>query len=219
MLEDAHFRPEQILSIPVFLFSLTVHEFAHALVATRGGDDTPRLQGRLTLNPGPHIDLFGTIILPLIGMFTSIPVIGWAKPVQVNPMRFKSQAWMVWVAIAGPISNLLIAIAACGALKVARLTMGEEVPQALSTLANIFVLVNIGLAVFNMLPIPPLDGSRVLFHFLVNGRPRLYPVWEAFERFSIFVLYIIIIAPVTRLGLGIAIYGTHLLLFNLFGLI
>ncbi|MGI8905588.1 MAG: site-2 protease family protein [Candidatus Sumerlaeaceae bacterium] len=201
MFDDLQIAPHQLLSIPVFLLSLTVHEFAHALVATQGGDDTPRLQGRLTLNPGPHIDLFGTIIIPLINLFSSIPLIGWAKPVQVNPARFKNQLWMVWVAIAGPISNVLLAVLAAILLKLGTIIMGKDLPEAAQILGFMFILINISLAIFNMLPIPPLDGSRVLFHFGINGRPSLYPAWEAFERYSIFVLYFIIIATPTSRAL------------------
>ena len=218
MFEDVQLKPEQILSIPVFLFSLTVHEFSHALVATRGGDDTPRLQGRLTLNPGPHIDLFGTIIIPLINLLSSFPLIGWAKPVQVNPSRFKSQIWMVWVAIAGPISNVLLALVACALLKLGSLMMGN-VPEAAVFLAYLFIVINVSLAIFNMLPIPPLDGSRVFFHFAVNGRPRFYPAWQTFERYSIFVLYLIIIATPTNTALVMMIQFTRNTLFKTFGLV
>lgn len=197
MFDDLHISPHQVLSIPVFLLSLTVHEFSHALVATKGGDDTPRLQGRLTLNPGPHIDLIGTIIIPLINLIGSIPLIGWAKPVQVNPARFKNQLWMVWVAIAGPISNVLLALSACILWKGAMMAVGKDLPEAATTLGFMFILINLSLAIFNMLPIPPLDGSRVLFHFAINGRPQFYPAWETFERYSIFVLYLVIIATPT----------------------
>src|SRR5687767_13202958 len=102
---DRLFEPHVLLSLPVFLFSLTVHECAHALVAWWGGDDTASLQGRLTLNPVSHIDPIGTILIPLLNMLSNFPLIGWAKPVPVNPMRLKNSMWMVYVAAAGPISN------------------------------------------------------------------------------------------------------------------
>lgn len=220
MLDDVQISPIQVLSIPVFLLSLTVHEYAHALVATRGGDDTPRLQGRLTLNPGPHIDIIGTIIIPIINLFSrSIPLIGWAKPVQVNPLRFKNDLWMVWVAIAGPISNVLLAVAAAGLLKLGKVTMGDALPETAVTLGFLFMLVNISLAIFNMLPVPPLDGSRLLFHFGVNGRPRLYPAWSFLERYGIVVLYLIILATPSKTAISMVMDHSLKGLLRLFGLL
>lgn len=218
MFEEAHISPLAVLSVPVFLLSLTVHEFSHAIIATAGGDDTPRLQGRLTLNPGPHIDLWGTIIIPAIGMLSGVPLLGWAKPVQVNPSRFKTQLWMVWVAIAGPISNMLLAATACLMLKIGFVTVGADIPEPAFALAKLFILINVSLAVFNMLPIPPLDGSRVLFHFVINGRPQLYPIWDTLQRFGIFVLYLIIMATPTSGALTVMMRYLENGLFKIFGL-
>src|SRR5690606_3830479 len=106
------FDPAIFLIFPVMLFSLSVHECAHALVAWWGDDDTSRLLGRITLNPIPHIAIFGPIIIPIIAAVSSLPLIGWAKPVPVNISRLKRPSWHVLVTIAGPLSNLLLALIA-----------------------------------------------------------------------------------------------------------
>ncbi len=151
----------------VLLFSLTVHETAHAWTADRLGDPTARLLGRVSLNPVVHADLVGTVILPLIAMVSNAPLIGWAKPVPVNVARLRHQRrdYML-VAAAGPISNLLIAIAASIGLNGLALapmsSNGPEVVQPLALLLARALSLNVLLAVFNLIPIPPLDGGNVL---------------------------------------------------------
>ena len=166
----------------VLLFSLTIHESAHAWTANWLGDPTARSLGRITLNPLVHVDPIGTVLLPLIAFSTGAPIIGWAKPVPVNVANLRNdRSDFVWVAAAGPISNLGIALA--GALMMRLLAvwatnvdvLGGQ-PSFLSydlaelsgpvirifQLANLAVQVNLLLAVFNMIPIPPLDGGNVL---------------------------------------------------------
>lgn len=140
----------------LILVLLPVHEFAHAFAADRQGDPTPRYQGRLTLNPFAHLDLLGSVMLVLCG-------IGYARPVPVNPRNFKHpRKGMVLTALAGPVSNLLMAAAALGLFRILLLFADDTViGYAYIMLVQVFAGVNIGLAVFNLLPIPPLDGSRI----------------------------------------------------------
>ena len=151
----------------VLLFSLTVHEMAHAWTADRLGDPTARLLGRVSLNPMVHADLIGTIVFPLLAMFSGVPLIGWAKPVPVNPRQLRSpRRDYVLVAAAGPASNLLMAIGSAIALRlvpVSPVTLGEpNVTAPIAALLSQALRLNVLLAVFNMIPIPPLDGGNVL---------------------------------------------------------
>lgn len=143
------------------VISVIVHEVAHGYVAYRLGDPTAKSQGRLSLNPIPHIDVLGSIVLPLLCLLTGGAFfLAWAKPVPVNPGYFVSPVkGMMWVAIAGPISNLLLAY--CGGVAL-HLGLVVDFPDTVMTFCYIFVHINVILAVFNMLPVPPLDGSRVL---------------------------------------------------------
>lgn len=156
-----------VIAFLVLLFSLTVHEASHAWAAYRCGDPTARALGRMTLNPAAHIDPIGTVVFPLIAIATHVPVIGWAKPVPVNEGRLGSpRRDMMLVAAAGPASNLALAIGAAVLIRtVLPLSgtglepgLGAPLAEALARLLEINVL----LAMFNMLPIPPLDGSGVL---------------------------------------------------------
>jgi Zn-dependent protease len=151
----------------VLLFSLTVHESAHAWTADRLGDPTARLLGRVSLNPVVHADPIGTVLFPLLALVGGVPLIGWAKPVPVNGryLRQPRRDFMI-VAAAGPASNLIIAVAAAAllaALPVSPVTLGEpNVSAPLAAVLSMAVRLNVLLAVFNMIPIPPLDGGNVL---------------------------------------------------------
>jgi len=174
---------ERLFSLPLFILSLTIHEWAHAWSAFRLGDDTAASQGRLTLNPIPHIDFFGTILLPLL---SPIPF-GWAKPVPVNPARFRRgvsmAGGMAVTASAGPISNLLLAVAGAVAIGLVY-RLAPETRSADSTAMPILtqlVVLNVSLAVFNLIPVPPLDGSRVVAWLMPRA---LQDGWRQIEGFA-----------------------------------
>jgi Zn-dependent protease len=181
-----------LFQLIAFLFAISVHESAHAWTANRRGDPTARMLGRITLNPIKHIDIFGTVILPVVAMVTGVPVIGWAKPTPVDPRNFKNPVLDdILTAIAGPISNFLVAtlaVLALGAIKVTS-TLGRQlifgipngwIPGGNSMLVPLCLLlyelmeINIILAVFNLIPVPPLDGSHVVRHFMPAPMLRVY---------------------------------------------
>lgn len=152
-----------LLTIPAVLIAITFHEFAHAFVADKLGDDTPRLQGRLTLNPIAHLDPVGSILLVFAGF-------GWGKPVMINPRRFTRKINMTTgealVSIAGPAMNFILAIVFSiiffTIIKVAPTFIFDQVGMIIMNLLQITIIINIGLGVFNLVPLPPLDGSKIL---------------------------------------------------------
>ena len=160
---------ETLLLLPILLFSVIVHECAHGLVAEWWGDPTARMLGRLTLNPIPHIDPFGSIIVPgLLFLMRSNFLFGWAKPVPVTIENFRNRKWGdITVSLAGPASNVLLALALAGVLAGARFIMGADgVPESLVILCVLGIRLNFILALFNLIPIPPLDGSHVVANLL-----------------------------------------------------
>lgn len=164
-----------LLTVPIFLVSLTIHEYAHGWMAYRYGDDTAKRMGRLTLNPLVHISLLGTIILPLLVHF------GWAKPVPVDfSVLTKSQIFKV--AAAGPAANLLLALLLAIIFHLFRLAM---IPP-LANFVLLAILFNIVLAVFNLIPIPPLDGSRMVYARLKS--PQAIDTYRRFSQFGMLIL-------------------------------
>jgi len=178
---------EKLALVIVLILSLSFHEWAHALSAALLGDDTAKRLGRLTLNPISHIDLVGTLVLPLIG----VPF-GWAKPVPVNPARFTSKlgmsTGMMITAAAGPFANLVLALCCVLLLTLIQRFAGEQ--PALMQLLEVGFFTNVALAVFNMLPVPPLDGSRVAEGLMPS---RMRPTWERFARFGPLLLIVILL--------------------------
>ncbi len=176
------FQTLLIWVIPVLL-AITLHEAAHGWTASKFGDHTARMMGRVTLNPVKHIDPVGTIIVPLALLIMSTGFIfGWAKPVPINFNALRSpKSGMIWVALAGPGANLIMAI---GWLFVAILSFNNNIPIMLK-MAGAGIFINILLAVFNLLPIPPLDGSRVISALLPN--PLAYK-YNQLERYGFLIL-------------------------------
>jgi Zn-dependent protease len=179
-------EPSLAYVVPLFIVlivSLSVHEAAHAWMADRLGDPTARMLGRLTLNPLAHIDWIGTVLFPLIAIYSGFPLIGWAKPVPVNWGNLRSpRRDFAVVALAGPMSN--IALATVGVL-VFWVAADAASGDLRSVLFN-FVFLNVFLAVFNMLPVPPLDGGNVLAGFIPESMARAL---DTVRPFGIIVLY------------------------------
>ena len=194
------------MQIAVFLFAISVHESAHAWMANRCGDPTARMLGRITLNPIKHIDPVGTVLLPAIALFTRLPILGWAKPVPVDPRNFRNPVRDdILTSVVGPISNFVIAAGAI-VLMLAISTTSEEgrvIVQGLAerqirdtgSLLMPFTLllysamtVNILLGVFNLIPLPPLDGSHVLRHLLPEDLRRAYDTLGLFAFLLLFLV-------------------------------
>lgn len=180
-----------VIQLPVLLFSVIIHEYAHGWMAERKGDDTARVMGRLTLNPVPHIDMFGTVILPLLALFTGAPMFGWAKPVPVNPYRLNNpDRDMVWVSLAGPLSNFVLAAAAALLMWLLRsfAFLPEGIAVALYMILRFVMVINVILPVFNLFPIPPLDGSKVLMGLLPSRLAYRFSMIEPYGFFIIIIL-------------------------------
>jgi Zn-dependent protease len=197
---------ELFIALTVLLVSLTLHESAHAWTADRLGDPTARLLGRVSLNPAVHADPIGTVLFPLIAFTTGAPIIGWAKPVPVNTYNLRHQRRdFVLVAAAGPASNLVLAVGASLVLHLLRASAldapGLEPLGPASSFLGSLLHVNILLAVFNMVPIPPLDGGNVLAGLLPRGaavafdRLRPYGFLLLYGLMLTGMLYVLIAPP------------------------
>jgi len=185
-----------VLSLIAFVLSVTVHEFGHAWMATRLGDELPRSQGRLTLSPLAHIDLLGTIIAPLIMAFSGGVGFAWGKPVQTNPRaygqgRLSRRAGHALVSLAGPAMNFLFAFVVSVALIV--VCQFVQVPRSLmESVVRLGILLNISLLVFNLLPIPPLDGASLL---ALVWPARYYSAFLGFQRWGFLFLLLLVLTP------------------------
>jgi len=196
-----------LFQLIVFLLAISVHESAHAWMASRRGDPTARMLGRVSLNPIKHIDPVGTILLPAIALFAHIPMLGWAKPTPVNARNFKNPVLDdILTSVAGPVSNFLLASFALVALALVKFVspLGRQIifgiPYGMVDLGTNSALVpaclllyelmtiNVVLGVFNLIPVPPLDGSHVLRHFLPSGALKIYDTVGGFALMALVFL-------------------------------
>lgn len=183
-----------VLFMPAFLFALVIHEYAHAWMATRYGDNTSEWSGRLTMNPAAHIDPIGTILLPMASIaFGWHLFFGWAKPVPIDPRQFSHyRKGLFWVSFAGPLSNILTGFVAAflfvGFAKYVPITFSFH--EAVLSMLQAFLMLNFSLAVFNMIPIPPLDGSNILLSFLSYNASRKFLEFSQYA--SMLLLFLMI---------------------------
>ena len=188
------------MTLAILLFSIILHEYSHGYIAYKNGDDTAYLMGRLTFNPIKHIDMFGTIILPVICYISHIPMFGWAKPVPVNFLRLNNpKADMAKVAFAGPASNLLL-VTICVILYKLLILSGSQNIMFFKILSYT-IMINLLLAIFNLIPVPPLDGSKIVASFLPNQQSLKFLRLERYGMIFVVILIIsggfrIIILPV-----------------------
>lgn len=185
-------QAEILFSLVILIFSIIIHEIAHGYMAEWFGDPTARLAGRLTMNPIPHIDPLGSIILPGILAFTGTGfIIGWAKPVPYNPYNLSNFKWgTVMVGLAGVLANLALAVI-FGLMLRFNTELGIS-PGPFADMLGTIVFLNIVLAVFNMIPFPPLDGAKVLFAFLPYRFQRIHDYLE--QNWLIFIVFVIFFA-------------------------
>ncbi len=178
-----------IFYIVILIVSVVIHEVSHGFVAEYFGDQTARFAGRLTLNPLKHLDLFGSVLLPILLVLSHSPfLLGWAKPVPYNPNNLSNKKWgTIAVASAGVLANFSIAIIFG---MIIRLTASLTMPAGFYFITSIIVIINLALGIFNLIPIPPLDGSKILFSLLPNSSFKFI---SFFEQYSLILLLVFIV--------------------------
>lgn len=197
--------------LPGFLLGIVFHEWAHAWAAKKFGDDTAERAGRLSMNPMVHYDLMGTIIFPMIGALVGGVMFGWAKPVPVDPRKFKDiKKGIFWVSFAGPLANILLAIicALLFAILATKMTGTFALHTTFLQMLRSAIIINVVLAAFNLIPFPPLDGSKMVSAFLDYEMSRKYEELQKFSFVFILILWFTplfsyIIQPALMLGMGI----------------
>ena len=198
--------PHLVIYMVVLLLAISAHEAAHAWMSYKFGDDTARLLGRVTLNPVAHTDPIGTLLIPIVMFIFSasgvgaIPLIGWGKPTPVNPLRWRNKDLAnVMVSLAGILANLFIATIAFTILKIIIMTGGSALPESVADPILLFLeymlTMNVSLAVFNLLPFPPLDGSKVLETFLPASAQ---PILELLEQYGYIIMMVLIYVGLIR---------------------
>ena len=218
--------PHLVIYMVVLLLAISAHEAAHAWMSYKFGDDTARLLGRITLNPVAHTDPIGTLLIPIVGFVFSamgggrLPLIGWGKPTPVNPLRWRNKDLAnVMVSIAGILANLLIAIIAFTIFKALLMSgavhlMADSTQEPVILFLDNLLMMNISLAVFNLLPFPPLDGSKVLETFLP---PSMQPMLDFLEQYGYWLLILLmymgvfslIITPILRIVYYLLLLGVE----------
>jgi len=194
-----------VIYMVVLLLAISAHEAGHAWMSNRFGDDTARLLGRVTLNPIAHIDPIGTLLIPIVGFIigsmggpiASIPLIGWGKPTPVNPLRWRNKDLAnVMVSSAGIMANMILAIIAFTIIKVLLMrALWESTPEPVVIMLQYLLIMNVSLAVFNLLPFPPLDGSKILETFLPAS---MQPILQVLEQYGFIILMFLIYIGVFR---------------------
>ena len=219
MIELSLIQKITIWAIPV-IFAITLHEVAHGWVASFFGDQTARLSGRLTLNPLKHIDPVGTVLVPLLLLTVSNFIFGWARPVPVDPRNLHHpRRDLAFVAAAGPISNVLMALCWAGIARLGLfLSIGENIwlGEPLRYMGNAGILINVILAVLNIIPLPPLDGGKILMS-VVPRRMSWY--LTRIEPYSFFILILLLITGVLSKIMFPLVALLNDLIMNLFGLL
>ena len=205
----------------VLLFAISAHEAAHAWMSNRFGDDTARLLGRITLNPNAHIDPIGTLLIPIVGFILgniggalgAIPLIGWGKPTPVNPLRWRNKDLAnVMVSAAGIMANLFIALCAFTIYKILLMTDGfntipESLREPVELFLRFFLIMNLSLAIFNLLPFPPLDGSKILETFLPESARSMLAFMEQFGFIILMMLiYVGFFSAIMRPVMSLVVY-------------